>query len=1009
MNGTSLKDVARKLLRVINQNRQNVSARTMSIVPLIIKKNPDLLSALRSIPYDVTLAPRGSLHRIVLLTKIALAKLLQEDFPSMLSDQEPNMRKKHLSIERRRSIDELFSRIRSIEKEPTESDSKDELLDEAESVLPLKVRSKMYRGSMVSLRQADSDAYIIPAMARLMSMQDRMNDSRNKLRDVTGTGDVQNYSRQTSDISSESPRTAYVNKTEWKSAYAPNGRIYYYSTITGESSWYPPPKRGNALPAEARSGRIDREVSTKDVSAIVENGSSGRVGMHRKEDISKGAHSDDAKVVDEAASTIQRNALSVASDAISANIHALESEKAKWALQKRKMENEIATLKAKVEVGDEKIAMEHSQVEKLQLKLDSEHLNSVEQVREAEERASKHLLEKIDSLKQRVSSADGLVLTLQAKVDELKNEKLATDASLLSDAKDGGSMTKYDKGESVLNAALALKRERETRSEARKLLMKRQRAMSVPSALYGGHPDTNVTAGVFPGPLAVKIKKAAGVGDEIHGANAAGSTHLAGIDGHIESIATKKGVRSKVVALDGWQLWELSFAKAFVVETFLQLRFEYAEMLRKKEEKAEPSRRRSRFRSRARSRARTSLPCPYPPLEPFSIAPKKGAFVKMWWDPIKPHALTGSVWESIGWNVSKKVDLSALGRDFSTSKKSGGSSGAHAKSRGTHRRGHLGSLETKMWIPFRKLRWTIETLKDRMGMNEEQQMDLSESSGLSKDNVRMLRNLLPTPDVLSRLSSVPREALTQMETFIVDMCEAVPDLGRRLRAIDIYWTFENNATEHELRLMRTFEAAKAVLSSRALVDVLHAVRTIGNYVNFESKLGSQYAFSITSLERLASMRQTSNKNKTMVDFLVAEFHRLSPSTLRLPEEIRYVEKVEGSSFSDITSATSKLGVELKFVQTLYNDLESQGDEPLNAAFLNTFESWLDDATRVMSSLRSVDSELQESMKSVIRTFCPGCGNEEALKALQALRRFSASFLAARRELEARLKRQQKRT
>ena len=225
-------------------------------------------------------------------------------------------------------------------------------------------------------------------------------------------------------------------------------------------------------------------------------------------------------------------------------------------------------------------------------------------------------------------------------------------------------------------------------------------------------------------------------------------------------------------------------------------------------------------------------------------SPEKGSMVKFWWKPLRAYKLKDTIWEQIGWKVSNLVDTKTY-ENF----RKGAVAHPHAGKnthlrRKKHHRGHLGSIETKMWVPYRRMKMSLEDLRSIMGDNETRKMNLSEPDGLTIENVRMLMDLLPNDDVLNRIGSVQPEELTEMESFILGMCESVPNVERRLRSLQIYWTFQENIAAHENNLMRQYEAIRGIQNSQSLVQVLGMIRTIGNFLNHGSQLGSQHAFEL---------------------------------------------------------------------------------------------------------------------------------------------------------------------
>lgn len=237
------------------------------------------------------------------------------------------------------------------------------------------------------------------------------------------------------------------------------------------------------------------------------------------------------------------------------------------------------------------------------------------------------------------------------------------------------------------------------------------------------------------------------------------------------------------------------------------------------------------------------------------------------------------------------------------------------------------------------------------------------------------------------------------------MCESVPNVERRLKSLQIYWTFQENVASHENKVMRQYEAIRCIQSSKSLVNIMGMIRTIGNYLNYGSQLGSQHAFELKSLEAICQVKMTTNKSRDMMDFIISELAKSSPETLRLPEELSYLDNARHvNSENELTSASRKLHAEVRIVASLYEELERDCDNPLNEAFCNVFEDWIKKAKAALENIDAVQDELKTRIANVLKSFGPEAVSGGVKVFLTTLRAFRNNFRNARENFLARERR-----
>ena len=248
----------------------------------------------------------------------------------------------------------------------------------------------------------------------------------------------------------------------------------------------------------------------------------------------------------------------VEKDSLNIQISLLESEKAKWELKKREMENQIESLKGAVSRRDSDLQKELLHVAELEHELDMQH--HARDTQKSRSR-SQHVADVITKLEDGVNTADEKCEDIQNAVINLKSQRVSV---VSSDRATASSR------QTVPNQIALQKLRRKSLN-----LIRRTRAMTMPSheilaeaKKRGGFEQKNNDKDNNNSLMMMNKLR-------IHVAGISGSQ--IGSEGPIAKIQTKKGIRSRVVALDGWQLWELVYGQVFVVDTMLQLRAEFRE------------------------------------------------------------------------------------------------------------------------------------------------------------------------------------------------------------------------------------------------------------------------------------------------------------------------------------------------------------------------------------------------------------------------------------------------
>ena len=590
---------------------------TSTVLPALVDRSAELREALSELPHVVSRASLTSVHRIISLTKISLAKYLQDVLPDAGKAKDKIIY--HRTLSRRRSVDRVFNRAKELEKRPSvvdwtpprrESSSSSDVIESPPG------RIKPYRGSMVTLKEEDQDAYIIPEIVHILTRNSTPEAKRSSMSSLSTSasedekvdrgvwseamnskGQRYFYNWKTKRMTFSNPHSPeYSRRSEgkgfgggiggtgfgngkgssgfgngggngrgtgfgnggsgfgnegggrresWEIRVSEDGKRYYYNAARRRASWIHPDDLVSQVSTSPKSSTRSSlfsvpapEDASKRIFLSDQPGAGGGDG--------EGGGGGEEIVDDTIVKTVVKDSLNV-------QISMLESEKAKWELKKREMENQIESLKSAVSRRDSDLQKELLHVAELEHELDLQHGTKKARSR------SQHVADVITKLEDGVSSADEKCENIENKVMNLKSQRMSV---MISPSNPSA-------GETVSMAKLRRKSLN---------LVRRTRAMTMPSHEIleeakkrgGFKQSTDKNNNVLTNKIRIHVAGISG-----------GQVGGDGVKGPIAKIQTKKGIRSRVVALDGWQLWELVYGHVFVVDTMLQLRDEFR--ARKKE------------------------------------------------------------------------------------------------------------------------------------------------------------------------------------------------------------------------------------------------------------------------------------------------------------------------------------------------------------------------------------------------------------------------------------------
>jgi len=352
-------------------------------------------------------------------------------------------------------------------------------------------RIKPYRGSMVTLKQDDSDAHIIPEIVHILTGQltpekksmfssrsssgvskdEKDNDDRGAWTEALNSrGQRYFYNWKSKRMTFSDPHSpeyrsgngmggpggGYRNvggfgfgdgsgngtiggdgttgsgggrgrskRGSWEIRMSEDGKKYYYNAARRRASWIHP----DDIMSQVSTSLTDSPTSSMTnrssmFSVPTPENASKRIFLSDTPELSggdgnrSGGLGEGGYVEDTVVKTVVKDSLNV-------QIHVLESEKAKWELNKREMENQIESLKNAVSRRDSDLQKELLHVAELEHELDIERHGGQSGTSGENRRTSQRVADVITKLEEGVADADQKCENIGDAVTKLKTQRMS--------------------------------------------------------------------------------------------------------------------------------------------------------------------------------------------------------------------------------------------------------------------------------------------------------------------------------------------------------------------------------------------------------------------------------------------------------------------------------------------------------------------------------------------------------------------------------------------------------
>ncbi|KAL1480313.1 hypothetical protein MTO96_051137 [Rhipicephalus appendiculatus] len=354
-----------------------------------------------------------------------------------------------------------------------------------------------------------------------------------------------------------------------------------------------------------------------------------------------------------------------------------------------------------------------------------------------------------------------------------------------------------------------------------------------------------------------------------------------------------------------------------------------------------------------------NIPQPTNPLKSFN------------WCKLPEARVDGTVWTELDdTKLYKDIDLADIDRTFS----------AYQKQQGCGTNGSLEDIpaltcrsprvrELSLIDGRRAQNCTILLSKLRLTNDEICRAILSMDSKdqLPKDMVEQLLKFLPSPEekVLLEEHSSEMESMAKADRFLYEISRII-HYEQRLRTLYYKKKFQERVSDCKPKIVAVLEASKEVQRSKRLKKLLEVVLAFGNYMN-RGQRGNAVGFKLSSLNHLADTKSSTNRNYTLLHYLIETLEKKFKDTLKLEEDIPHVKKAAKVNLGELEREIKDLKTGLNEVQKELDFLRGQPAQP-GDKFVLVMKEFITGATYKFSELEDSFLDMKSRYEKTARRF-----------------------------------------
>ncbi|XP_053488765.1 disheveled-associated activator of morphogenesis 1 [Ictalurus furcatus] len=356
------------------------------------------------------------------------------------------------------------------------------------------------------------------------------------------------------------------------------------------------------------------------------------------------------------------------------------------------------------------------------------------------------------------------------------------------------------------------------------------------------------------------------------------------------------------------------------------------------------------FGSPGSAQKKKDIPQPSNPLKSFN------------WAKLNENKLEGTLWTELDdIRVFKVLDLEDIEKTFSAYQRQQKESGDDAAAKKVKELSVIdGRRAQNCNILLSRLKLSNDEIKKAI-------MTMDEQEDLPKDMLEQLLKFVPEKSDIDLLEEHKHELerMAKADRFLYDMSR-INHYQQRLQSLYFKKKFAERVADIKPKIEALSQASTEVLQSRNLRQLLEVVLALGNYLN-KGQRGNAYGFRVSSLNKIPDTRSSTDKNITLLHYLVMLLEQKYPKVALFHEDLQNVPEAAKVNMTELEKDMNSLRSGLKSVEA---ELEYQKSRPPDSGdkFVSVVSQFITVAGFSFSEVEDSLQDAKETFQKVVKVF-----------------------------------------
>ncbi|XP_041826987.1 disheveled-associated activator of morphogenesis 1-like [Melanotaenia boesemani] len=351
-----------------------------------------------------------------------------------------------------------------------------------------------------------------------------------------------------------------------------------------------------------------------------------------------------------------------------------------------------------------------------------------------------------------------------------------------------------------------------------------------------------------------------------------------------------------------------------------------------------------------------NIPQPSNPLKSFN------------WSKLPENKIEGTIWKEIDdLNVFKVLDLEEFQKTFS----------AYQRPTKDTEEDHTPAKKVKeLSVIDGRRAQNCNILLSRLKLTNEEIcraiLTMDEQEDLPKDMLEQLLKFVPEKSDIELLEEHKHELdrMAKADRFLYDMSR-INHYQQRLQTLYFKKKFADRVAEVKPKIQALSLASKEVVQSGMLRQLLEVVLAFGNYMN-KGQRGNAFGFKVSSLNKMADTRSSTDKNVTLLHYMISVLESKFPAVSAVSEELQNVPEAAKVNMTELEKDIGNLKSGLKSTEMELQYQQAQSSQLPLDRFVPVVGQFI---TVASFSFSDVEESLREAKELLVKAL--GCFGEDS--------------------------------